>query len=113
MKALVLSGGMGTRLRPFTYRMPEQMSPITNRPVLLHVMDNLRALGVREVGVSVGDRHGEIAAGPADSIVLTGATVRNVPGIHGSVIGRGAAVSSGRSRHRLLVGDDARVEVAV
>ncbi|CAM5525953.1 hypothetical protein KAURM247S_05749 [Kitasatospora aureofaciens] len=29
------------------------------------------------------------------------------------VIGRGAAVSSGRSRHRLLVGDDARVEVAV
>ncbi|MFF9646424.1 glucose-1-phosphate thymidylyltransferase [Kitasatospora aureofaciens] len=62
MKALVLSGGMGTRLRPFTYSIPKQLIPIANRPVLLHVMDNLRALGVREVGVIVGDRHGEIAA---------------------------------------------------
>ncbi|MEU8461546.1 glucose-1-phosphate thymidylyltransferase [Streptomyces sp. NPDC029003] len=61
MKALVLSGGMGTRLRPFTYSMPKQLIPIANRPVLLHVMDNLRALGVREVGVIVGDRRDEIA----------------------------------------------------
>jgi glucose-1-phosphate thymidylyltransferase len=49
----------------------------------------------------------------ADSIVLAEATVRDVPGIHGSVIGRGAAVSSGGARHRLLVGDDTQVEVAV
>ncbi|MEV5880750.1 glucose-1-phosphate thymidylyltransferase [Streptomyces sp. NPDC052101] len=62
MKALVLSGGMGTRLRPFTYSMPKQLIPVANQPVLIHVMDNLRALGISQAGVVVGDRGDEIAA---------------------------------------------------
>ncbi|SEB31093.1 glucose-1-phosphate thymidylyltransferase [Streptomyces misionensis] len=55
MKALVLSGGRGTRLRPFSYSMPKQLIPVANQPVLEHVLDNLRAIGVEEVGVIVGD----------------------------------------------------------
>ncbi|MCS0639605.1 glucose-1-phosphate thymidylyltransferase [Streptomyces sp. LP05-1] len=62
MKALVLSGGSGTRMRPFTYSMPKQLMPIANRPVLEHVLENIRELGVSEVGVVVGDREPEIAA---------------------------------------------------
>ncbi|MFG2718551.1 glucose-1-phosphate thymidylyltransferase [Streptomyces sp. NPDC048416] len=62
MKALVLSGGSGTRLRPFTYSMPKQLMPIANRPVLEHVLENIRELGVSEVGIVVGDRATEIAA---------------------------------------------------
>ncbi|MDQ1008560.1 glucose-1-phosphate thymidylyltransferase [Streptomyces sp. V4I23] len=62
MKALVLSGGSGTRLRPFTYSMPKQLMPIANRPVLEHVLENIRELGVSEVAVVVGDREPEIAA---------------------------------------------------
>lgn len=55
MKALVLSGGSGTRLRPFTYSMPKQLIPIANKPVLEHVLGNIRDLGVTDVGVVVGD----------------------------------------------------------
>ncbi|MEU6714056.1 glucose-1-phosphate thymidylyltransferase [Nonomuraea sp. NPDC046802] len=55
MRALVLAGGTGSRLRPFSYSIPKQLIPIANRPVLAHVLDNIRALGVEQVGVIVGD----------------------------------------------------------
>ncbi|MFE6856422.1 sugar phosphate nucleotidyltransferase, partial [Streptomyces sp. NPDC057674] len=66
MKALVLSGGSGTRLRPFSYSMPKQLIPIINKPVLEHVLDNVRALGIVDVGVIVGDRGPQIAAAIGD-----------------------------------------------
>lgn len=60
MKALVLSGGLGTRLRPFSHSMPKQLIPVANRPVLEHVLDDVRALGVAEVGLVVGERAEQI-----------------------------------------------------
>ncbi|NBM17020.1 glucose-1-phosphate thymidylyltransferase [Streptomyces sp. GC420] len=60
MKALVLAGGSGTRLRPFSYSMPKQLIPVANTPVLEHVLTNILDLGVTEVGVVVGDRAHEI-----------------------------------------------------
>ncbi|WP_047870318.1 glucose-1-phosphate thymidylyltransferase [Nocardiopsis sp. RV163] len=54
MKALVLAGGRGTRLRPISHHLPKQLVPIANKPVLEYVLENVRALGVREVGVVVG-----------------------------------------------------------
>jgi glucose-1-phosphate thymidylyltransferase len=50
------------------------------------------------------------------SIVLDGATVLGVRGLHGSLVGRSAtvrAVPQRPSQHRLIVGDHSRVEVAV
>ncbi|TSB22380.1 glucose-1-phosphate thymidylyltransferase [Streptomyces benahoarensis] len=61
MKALVLSGGSGTRLRPFSHSMPKQLIPIVNKPVLEHVLGNIRDLGVTEVGIVVGSWAAEIA----------------------------------------------------
>jgi glucose-1-phosphate thymidylyltransferase len=55
MKALVLSGGKATRLRPFSYSMPKQLIPIANKPVLEHIVENLRDLGIEEIGMIVGD----------------------------------------------------------
>ncbi|MFD4118802.1 glucose-1-phosphate thymidylyltransferase [Streptomyces niveus] len=60
MKALVLAGGSGTRLRPFSYSMPKQLIPIANTPVLEYVLRNILDLGVTEIGVIVGDRAAEI-----------------------------------------------------
>ncbi|POX46529.1 glucose-1-phosphate thymidylyltransferase [Streptomyces sp. Ru72] len=66
MKALVLSGGSGTRLRPFSYSMPKQLIPVANTPVLVHVLRNIEELGVKEIGVVVGDRGAEIEAAIGD-----------------------------------------------
>ncbi|MGW5879066.1 glucose-1-phosphate thymidylyltransferase [Nocardiopsis terrae] len=66
MKALVLSGGSGTRLRPFSHSMPKQLVPVANRPILGHVIDSIRELGVTSVAVVVGDRSEEIRAALGD-----------------------------------------------
>ncbi|GAA0547169.1 glucose-1-phosphate thymidylyltransferase [Actinomadura livida] len=54
MKALILSGGTGSRLRPLSHSTPKQLVPVLNRPVLEHVLDNVRELGITEIGLIVG-----------------------------------------------------------
>ncbi|WP_017579245.1 glucose-1-phosphate thymidylyltransferase [Nocardiopsis valliformis] len=66
MKALVLSGGSGTRLRPFSHSMPKQLVPVANRPILGHVIDSVRELGITSVAVVVGDRSEDIRAALGD-----------------------------------------------
>ncbi|MCI4345132.1 MAG: NDP-sugar synthase [Thermoplasmata archaeon] len=43
VKALVLVGGFGTRLRPITYALPKQLIPLAGKPMLYHVLDQLPA----------------------------------------------------------------------
>ena len=49
MKALILAGGFGTRLRPLTYSRPKHLLPIANIPHIEHVFDLLQRHGVNEV----------------------------------------------------------------
>ncbi len=51
MKAVVLSGGHGTRLRPLTYSMPKQLIPVGGQPVLGYVFDDVAECGITEVVV--------------------------------------------------------------
>ncbi|MET9831425.1 glucose-1-phosphate thymidylyltransferase [Streptomyces sp. NPDC006385] len=54
MKALVLAGGTGSRLRPFTHTGAKQLLPIANKPVLFYALESLAAAGIHEVGIVVG-----------------------------------------------------------
>ncbi len=56
MRAVVLVGGFGTRLRPLTLSTPKQMLPLVDRPMIEHVVGALAAGGIDEVVLSLGYR---------------------------------------------------------
>jgi glucose-1-phosphate thymidylyltransferase len=55
MKALVLSGGSGSRLRPITHTYAKQLVPVANKPVLFYGLEAIRDAGITNVGIVVGD----------------------------------------------------------
>jgi len=60
VKALVLAGGSGTRLRPITHTSAKQLVPVANKPVLFYGLEAIRDAGITEVGIVVGDTEAEI-----------------------------------------------------
>ena len=56
MQAIVLAGGLGTRLRPRVDNVPKPMAPVAGRPFLAWLLDSLEAQGFRRVVLSVGYR---------------------------------------------------------
>jgi glucose-1-phosphate thymidylyltransferase len=66
MKALVLAGGSGTRLRPITHTSAKQLLPIANKPVLFYGLEALRDAGITDVGMVVGATAAEIRAAVGD-----------------------------------------------
>lgn len=53
MKALILVGGYGTRLRPLTFTVPKPLVDFANRPMILHQIEALAQVGVKEVVLAV------------------------------------------------------------
>ena len=66
VKALVLSGGSGTRLRPITHTSAKQLVPVANKPVLFYGLEAIAEAGVTEVGIIVGDTAPAIEAAVGD-----------------------------------------------
>jgi glucose-1-phosphate thymidylyltransferase len=66
VKGLVLSGGAGTRLRPITHTSAKQLVPVANKPVLFYGLEAMRAAGIVEVGIVVGETRAEIEAAVGD-----------------------------------------------
>ena len=57
MQAILLVGGLGTRLRPLTLTTPKQMLPVLHRPMLEHVVSGLARHGVERVVLALGYHH--------------------------------------------------------
>ncbi|KAL0303771.1 UNVERIFIED_CONTAM: Mannose-1-phosphate guanylyltransferase 1 [Sesamum radiatum] len=53
MKALILVGGFGTRLRPLTLSVPKPLVEFANKPMILHQIEALKAIGVTEVVLAI------------------------------------------------------------
>jgi mannose-1-phosphate guanylyltransferase/phosphomannomutase len=54
MKAFVLCGGLGTRLRPYTYENPKPMLKIGEKPILQYVIEHLKEHGFDEIVITAG-----------------------------------------------------------
>ena len=61
VKAIVLVGGEGTRLRPLTLRTPKQLVPVLGRPLLLHLLEHLRDHDVNQVTLAMTRTTGSAA----------------------------------------------------
>ena len=58
--AIILAGGLGTRLRPLTDKTPKPLLPIKEKPIIEHIVDNLKKYGIKNVILSIGYRAEDI-----------------------------------------------------
>jgi len=70
VKALVLAGGAGTRLRPITHTSAKQLVPVANKPLLFYGLEAIRDAGITDVGIVVGDTEAEIRGAVGDGSEL-------------------------------------------
>jgi glucose-1-phosphate thymidylyltransferase len=66
MKALVLAGGSGTRMRPMTHTSAKQLLPVGNKPVLFFALESIAAAGLKEVGMVIGSTGPQIRRAVGD-----------------------------------------------
>jgi glucose-1-phosphate thymidylyltransferase len=66
MKALILSGGRGTRLRPITNTSAKQLLPVANKPILFYAIESIVQTGIKDVGIVVGETKKDIMSAVGD-----------------------------------------------
>ena len=78
MKALILAGGAGTRLRPITHSHAKQLVPVANKPILFYGIEAMVDAGITDIGVIVGDTRDEVMAALGDGSTF-GTSITYIP----------------------------------
>lgn len=60
MKAVILAGGLGTRLRPVTYEIPKPLIPVQGKTLTEHNFDLLKEAGITDIYLSIGHMRKQI-----------------------------------------------------
>ena len=106
MRAVILAGGKGTRLRPYTTVLPKPLVPVADRPILELIIRQLAAAGFTRIDLCVGHLGGLIKA-YFDRIELPeGLELRYCLG--GRAAGHGGGAEPDRGPRRALPGDERR-----
>ncbi|AUG80525.1 Putative nucleotidyl transferase [Kitasatospora sp. MMS16-BH015] len=70
VKGLILGAGLGTRLAPLTDHLPKPLFPVLNRPVIVHVVERLRAAGITDIAINTFHLAEELEAALGDGSAL-------------------------------------------
>lgn len=54
MKAVIMAGGYGSRLRPLTNELPKPMVPIINKPIIHYIVELLKSYGITDIAMTLG-----------------------------------------------------------
>jgi mannose-1-phosphate guanylyltransferase / phosphomannomutase len=112
MRAVVMAGGEGSRLRPLTSRRPKPLAPVANRPVMHHIVDLLRMHGITDIVATLHYLADEIEAYFGDGSAM-GVSMHYV--VEDTPLGTAGAVKMAQERLRddtfIIISGDALTDV--